>query len=118
MANEITASVRLQVNNGGFRIDRRFSNVRADQNEIGGGGPGTVSVGTIEQSIDMTGYGYVLVNNLDPDNFVRIGFSSGVYSVRSRAGGPPLLIELEPNQTIYLVADTAESSVDIVGLYL
>ena len=118
MANELRASLRLQASNGNFNFLKNVQSINADQTTEGGGGPGTVSVATSEQTEDMTGYGYCYIRNLDGTNFVRLGFTTGVYNIRLRPAGLPMLIELEAAQTLYLLADTAACNVEIIGLNL
>ena len=118
MANEITFSATMRVANGSFNLTRQVSNLRADQATQGGGGPGTQVVTTSESSVTMTGYGYVWIQNLDATNFVQLGFATGAYNLKLRAGAAPTLIELDGTQTLYLLANLADCNVDIVGINL
>lgn len=118
MANEITVDATLQADNGTFEFKRRERSFKADQTTVGGGGPGTTAVTTSEVTVDMTGYGFVWIQNLDATNYVQVGYSTGVYGQRLRAGGPPAMLELDPGTTLYLKANTATCRVDIFGLNL
>ena len=117
MANEITTSVSVKCVNGNFRFEKKVANKRSDQTNVGGGGPGTIMVGTDEESVDMAGYRFVWIDNLDKDNFVLLGFSADQYSLRLRPDGPPMLLELEEGQSLFMRADTAECPVDVLGLF-
>lgn len=67
------------------------------------------SIGTTEESIsftDITTNGWVKLENLDGTNYVQVGFSTGVYGIRMKAGFPAFFY-LEPGATIYLKANTA-----------
>jgi hypothetical protein len=118
MADEIVVGMSLKCTNASFLLSKSVTNKKTLQTTQGGGGPGTESVAVTEETKAMTGYGFVWIQNLDLVNYVQLGFATGVYNIRLRAGGPPLLVELEASQTLYLKANTAACNVDIVGLYL
>lgn len=118
MANELTFSATLRVANGSFGLTKQISNLRNDQTTQGGGGPGTQIVTTSESSVAMAGYGYVWLQNLDPTNYVQVGFSTGAYNLKLRAGGAPTILELDGTQTFYLLANLASCNVDIIGINL
>lgn len=118
MANEITFSVGLGVTNGDLAINRRTVNKNYDQTTQGGGGPGTVIVGTTEEAIDFGDVtpGYVTLQNLDDTNFVRIRFSTGDNGIRLRANGGAAGFEVDSGVTVYAIADTADCRVQILAV--
>lgn len=78
---------------------------------------GTQSIGTSEETLawssDIGDEGYLFIRNTDATNFVQIGFSTGVYGIRLKAG-EFALIRLEPAATIYIKADTAAVTVQYI----
>jgi hypothetical protein len=67
------------------------------------------SIGTTEESItftDISVNGWVKLENQDATNYVQVGFSTGVYGIRLKAGFACVFF-LEPGATIYLKANTA-----------
>lgn len=118
MANELTFSATLRVANGSYNLTKQVSNLRNDQATQGGGGPGTQIATTSETSVTMTGYGYVWLQNLDATNYVEVGFATGAYNLKLRAGGAPTILELNGTQTFYLLANLANCNVDIIGINL
>jgi hypothetical protein len=67
------------------------------------------SIGTTEESItftDISVNGWVKLENTDATNYVQVGFSTGVYGIRLKAGFSAVFF-LEPGATIYLKANTA-----------
>lgn len=79
----------------------------------------TVSVGTTEETAgpafgDIGTEGLCVVYNLDPTNYVQIGFATGVYGMRARGANMPVMFFLEPGATLYLKANTAACNVRII----
>ena len=77
------------------------------------------SVGTSEETTgptfgDFGTEGLCIVYNLDPTNYVQVGFATGVYGMRLRGAGAPAIFFLEPNATIYLKANTAACNVRVI----
>jgi hypothetical protein len=77
-----------------------------------------VSVGTteytftIDTSVGNAGYAYI--ENLDATNYVRWGYSTGVYNHRALPGNKPNIVNLEPTvSAIYLIANVAACDVYI-----
>lgn len=115
MANEIRVSASLQITNGNFSDSISLSNKQFDQANPGGGNPGTIEIGTTEESVSFTQLGtegWLFMQNLDTTNYVRIGFATGVYGIRLEPGEFSLF-RLEPSATLYLIADTAACKVNI-----
>jgi hypothetical protein len=79
----------------------------------------TTSVGTSEETAgptfgDIGTEGLCIVYNLDPTNYVQVGFATGVYGMRLRGAGAPAIFFLEPNATLYLKANTAACNVRVI----
>ena len=76
----------------------------------------TYVVGTAEKTIasfgELTTEGICLIRNTDTENFVKLGFSTGVYGIKIKAG-ETFAFRLMPAVTIYAVADTAACLTDI-----
>jgi hypothetical protein len=112
MANEISASASLSVVNG--NLSERLSITKNfDQAAVGGPAPGTVSVGTSEETIstsEISTLGWCFIQNLDATNYVRIGFATTVYGIRLEAG-EFAMFRLNPGATIYAIANTAACKV-------
>lgn len=109
MANEITVSARLKVNNGSLSFERNISSLSIDQAAVGGPTPGYVTIGTTEESIafgELGTAGWLFMQNLDTTNYVEWGFATTVYGGRLEAA-EPALFRLNPSSTLYLKANTA-----------
>ena len=102
MANEITVTQRLQVNDGNyFKIDEHVSAWRDDLTVADGTTPGTAGVqeiafGTGDQHEvleigDLSTYGWAYFRNIDTTNFVEIGLDVGTSFYK--------LIKLLPGQS-------------------
>jgi len=79
----------------------------------------TTSVGTTEETAgptfgDIGTEGLCVVYNLDPTNYVQVGFAPTVYGMRLRGASAPATFFLEPNATLYLKANTAACNVRII----
>jgi hypothetical protein len=116
VSNEISVSVKLAALKGNFKFEREFSNVKMDMAGSGRSYPGSVVVGTTEGSLDMTGFTTVLIRNMDPTNYVRIGKATGSYMLRMLPGGVPNLVTLDGAQTLYMLANTAPCTLEIQGI--
>ena len=113
MANEIRMQASLSCKNGNVDVRReRFKLV--DQAVAGGPSPGVVQVGTSEETVlvsELTTLGVAHIVNLDPTNYVRMGFSTGVYGIRLMPGEPNQF-RLNPGITIYVIANSATCRVE------
>ena len=118
MANEIRVTTGLQLSNGPLTVQVSAKTFQADQTTARGGGPGTVDIGTTEETIDFGDIvpGFVEFKNLDATNFVELGFSTGVYGIILSAGGGPALFYLKTGATVYAKADTAACAVQITAV--
>ena len=76
----------------------------------------TASVGTSEKSLtsfgELTTQGICVLRNTDTANFVKWGFSTGVYGGKIKAG-ETYCFRMEPSADLYLIADTATCLVDV-----
>lgn len=77
------------------------------------------NVGTTEETAgptfgDIGTEGWCCIYNLDPTNYVQVGFSTGVYGMRLRGAGAPADFFIEPGATVYLKANTAACNVRII----
>ena len=117
MANEITITAGLVLTNGNLSVKVNPESTRFDQVTRRGGGPGTVDVGTVEQTVDFGGIvpGFVILKNLDDTNFVELGFSSGVYGIKLQPGSLALF-ELVAGTSVFVKADTADCAVQITAI--
>lgn len=115
MANEITITTGLQIQNANLIVPTPASTKRFNQTTARGGGPGTVDIGTTEETIDFGDIvpGWVEFRNLDATNFVDLGFATGAYGIRLPANGGSALFFVRPGTTIYAVADTAACSIQV-----
>lgn len=118
MADEITIQTGVGLKNGELVVSNTNKSRRFDQTTARGGNPGTVDVGTTEETVSFGDCvpGFVEMVNLDATNFVQVGFSTGVYGFRLLANGGPALIYLETGATMYVKADTATCKVRITGI--
>lgn len=78
---------------------------------------GDLTINTSETTLDissLTTPGWARFLNLDATNFVKLGFSTGVYGIRLPADSDvPNLIQIDPAiDTLYLIADTAACIVE------
>lgn len=116
MANEIRVTAGIAVTNGSLKVNVPAETVQVDQTTARGGGPGTVDVGTSEETIGFGDIvpGYVFVKNLDDTNYVEVGFSTGVYGMRFEAG--EIAVFPMNGVTIYAKANTANCSVQFISV--
>lgn len=114
MAGTLRASFSLSVSNGNFADSISLSNQSYVQTNPGGGNPGTIGIGTSEETVafsELTSEGWLFIHNLDDTNFVQVGFATGVYGIRLRPN-EFAAFRLEPTTTLYCKADTAECRVN------
>jgi hypothetical protein len=117
MANEIKITAGLRAANGNLNILVPSSTIQLDQTTARGGGPGTVDVGTTEETIDFgdIAAGFVHLRNLDETNFVEVGFSAGVYGMKLTAGSVAVFPKLT-SATVYVKADTAGIKLQVTAV--
>lgn len=109
MANEISVNLSMRVQNGAMLEVIQPGAISINQATVGGPSPGYVTIGTSEESVslsELSTLGYAFIQNLGPTNFVRWGFSTGVYGGRLNAGESAVL-RLNPGASLFMVANTA-----------
>lgn len=111
MADEITIQSGIAVSKGNLIVPNyNTTRYRLDMTGSGGPSPGFFTVGLTEESLtfpELAVLGFLHMLNLDATNFVRWGFSTGVYGGRINAGEPSGPFRLNPGATLYIIADTA-----------
>jgi len=113
VSNEISISVGMSVSKGGVQ-DSRFDSVNIDMS-----GDAithhTQVVGIVEEAIvvpaDLTTFGFVLLKNLDDTNFIEIGKTTGVYTIKLKAG--ELALFRVDGSTLFALANTAACNMEI-----
>lgn len=113
MANEITMTVNFSLTNGNLSFAYQPGQLSVDQSASGGPTPGFLTIGTSEETeafSELSTLGYCIIRNLDTTNFIRVGFATGVYGMRLKAG-EIALFRLNPSTTLYMIADTAACKV-------
>lgn len=117
MANEITVTIGMRLANGNLSYTGPNVTKTFDQTTARGGGPGTVNVGTTEESVSFgdTTPGYVQLTNLDDTNFVDFGNATGDLDFTLEAGGGMALFKMKSGATLYLKADTAACNVQVIA---
>ena len=118
MADEITVTVGLRCVNGLLSVTPPTATTRFDQTTAGGGGPGTVTIGTTQEAIAFGDIapGFIRMTNLDATNFVDYGTVTGDLGFQLIAGGGLGLVYLKSGDTLYMKADTASCNVLIEAL--
>ncbi len=117
MANEIQSSFTLRYSNSptsasvtaSFNADQAGTKYEA----------GVQTVGTAEENLaknDVGTIGYLAVRNTDSTNFVQLGSSTGVYSVKLRAGESAMLPWV--GAQVIAKADTANCDVEYLIIEL
>lgn len=114
MANELTHTTSLRLSKGNLT---RNINASATVNQTGVGAFwDTRTITTTESSIatfgDISTEGTVYLRNLDANNYVQVGFSTGVYGMRV-AAGRWASFPAEPGLELFLKANTASCQVEI-----
>lgn len=119
MANEIRTNLTVNVSNGSFKDNFQPGTIQMNQSTAAGGNPGTVAIGTSEEDVafgDVTP-GLVVMQNLDPTNFVKYGPKSAGSMVLMGKISPGKIayFELGAAVTLRMVADTGACNVLIKG---
>lgn len=114
MANELGVTLSVTAAKGNFSFKKSWGRVNSDM-AAGGVGPGTLTAGTSEGSVSVTGKGIVMLENLDETNFIEWGTATGVYPFKMLPGDPPSMVRINGTVTIYYKADTADSDMDVLG---
>jgi len=118
MADEITINASIRVQKGNLDFQYQPGAYTVDMTGTGGPTPGYVTVGTTEESIafsELGTQGWLMLKNLDSTNYVRWGFSTGVYGGRLEAGETAGPFRLNPGSTLFLIANTAACKCLVYG---
>ncbi len=114
MADEITVSTSLSVENGNYSFQRLITGLTFDQSAKGGQG-GIQNIGfAADEAIDVgdvTTVGWCIFRNLDDTNFVEVGIEVAATfepMIRIEPGETALFrLSQDAGATLYAQADTA-----------
>lgn len=119
MSAEIRINLQVAVSNGSFRDTFNPGLLTMDQASVGGGSPGTVSIGTTEEVVSFGDLspGLVAIQNLDTTNYIEFGPTSGGAMVvcGKVQPGKIALFELGASVSLRAKANTAACKVLIKG---
>jgi hypothetical protein len=117
MSDEITVTTALRVKNGSLEQTGKTYQTKFTQT-TGRAGSFTVDVGTTEESIAFGDIvpGFVRLTNLDPTNFVEVGFSTGVYGMRLSAVNGVCMFERKSGANVYVKSDTAACKIQVEAI--
>lgn len=118
MADEISITTGLQLENGLLVVGRTNKTRKFSQSTARGGGPGVVDVGTSEETISFGDCvpGFIELVNLDATNYVNWGNVTGNLDQKLQANGGVAIFELDTGGTLIMQADTATCKVRITAL--
>lgn len=109
----ITASGRLVLVDGSLTDSIELAMPEVTQAARGGPTPGRVLVPTateLDVVLDLTSAGWLVMQNNDPTNAIKWGFSTGALKGRMSKAGGFVLLELDPGTLhIYLQAVSADA---------
>ena len=112
MSNELSITAKIHFSKGGAKETKVLSftdDVTGDAYTSG-----VQSIGTTEEELaqgaDLGTPGWVWVHNLDSANYVEFGSTTGVYTIKLKAGKANMWYH--NSATIYAKSDTAAVSVD------
>ena len=120
MAGTVTISQSIKVTNGDYSFPRYSKNKTIVQDALGGPVPGTVSIGTSEEDVDLselTTEGWIYLENLDDANFIQWGAKDGsgnMQEIGRLEAGESAQFRMEPGATLRMKADTAACQVLIL----
>ncbi len=116
MADEIRVTTGITLINGALKVQSPTRNVKYDQATAAAGNPGTVTVGTSEETIGFGDLvpGWVSITNLDDTNFVDLGFSTGVYGMTIPADST-VVFKMKAAATLFVLSDTADVDLQVIG---
>lgn len=118
MAGEIKVNCSLVLRNGSNQFSWQPGALTIDQAASGGPTPGYVTIGTSEESIafgELASQGFLIIHNLSPTNFIRWGFSTGVYGGRLNPG-EYAVFRLNPGSTLFMIANVAACKCHVYAL--
>lgn len=117
MADEITVTAGIALSNGLLTVKDTKTTRRFTQTTARGGNPGTVDIGTSEETVSFGDCvpGVVEMENLDTTNYVSWGFTTGQLQARLVANGDKAIIRLNTGATLIMQANTAACKVRITA---
>lgn len=119
MADEITANLRIQLENGLLKADYYPGKLLITQTTKGKF-ESVRSIATTETSVSLTGITtphVAIIWNLDDTNYCELGTTTTDYPCKLRPAGLPAIIPLNAGKTtLYLKAHTAATLVQIIVL--
>lgn len=121
MANEITVTAKLTLDNGDFEQEMSASRIQVTQANLGGIHQ-VQNIGTTYEAIalgDVSTEGYCMFRNLDSTNFVQIGLDAGAALtpvIRVDPGETAGPFQIDAAATLYAEADTAACNVEVMIL--
>jgi len=118
MTKEINIMLSVSVKNGFFKHTFNPGQILVDQAAPGRGGH-VQEIGTTEETLefgDISTEGYLILQNLDAENFVEYGPQVGTGSAElccMLKPGEPALLRLKPGSVWRAKADTAPVKLDV-----
>ena len=110
MADEIKATVSINVENGTYKTTFNPGELSIDQTTQGAAS-GILSIGTTEETVsftDVSSEGVAVFQNLDATNFINVGpDSTGIQNFLKIKAGEHCFLRLHPGITVKAKADTA-----------
>lgn len=116
MANEISVTISASVDKGNLKSVFSPGSIFYDQTGNGGPSPGSISVGTTEESTtfpELTNSGWLFMRNTDDTNYVEWGFSAGTYGGVLEPNGVACF-KATSSATLYMKANTAACIVQVL----
>jgi len=107
MANEVTVTATLTVDNGNVQMDKSITkSVTMTGNVVQNG---VQEIGTSDEQLtvvaDVGTYGYILLRNLDSTNYIEVGAITAQYTAKLSAG--EIALFRPAANAIYAKANTA-----------
>lgn len=119
-ANAIKVTAAIEIANGTFRLPKYGATIlQIDQNNVGGGIPGIVTVPVADTVIDLSAlgtFGWAYFQNVDGTNYVRWGpTAAGVLVPMGRMlPGESAVMRIEPGIVLRMFANTSPVQVQII----
>lgn len=122
MADEIKVQASIEITNNNFRLPKYGASIlQINQNNPGGGVPGTVEIPVADTLVDLsalTVLGFCWIQNIDANNYVTYGPDSGGGALvpfgRIRPGENAIW-RFEPGVLLRMLANTAPVEIQIVA---
>jgi hypothetical protein len=116
MANEITVGVNVKSTKGGITAQQNIQGKKENQTGSGGVVVEEITVTTGEYDLDLTGFGRVIMENLDTVNWVGWTFDTGSDGGILQPGGAPTTLYVKSGQHLFPKANAASCQVRITKL--